>query len=340
MSLPSLSIITVAKNSEYILDDCYSRIIKQDYPKDKIELILVDGGSSDNTKEVASKYGAKVIDGGYPNNQEARRCVGFWHANNEILAYIDSDNLLPDKNWLKQMVLPLVEDNEIIATQTLRYGYDRSETVLNRYYALFGGADPVVFYLKKMDRVWWASKDEEIPGELLEKRNDYYKVKFSFNKTFPTLGCNGFLVKKDVFAKIIGEPEEFFHTDVIYDLSKMGLDVFGILKNEIIHRTATNFRLSLIKRYSYMKVHHQTLQTKRRYKVYDSSSLIDNLRLLKFSVYSLTFIKPLYDATKGFFRKPDIAWFMHPIMCFSFFSLYAFATIEGFLSPKLARRNK
>jgi glycosyltransferase involved in cell wall biosynthesis len=57
MNLPSISIVIPTYNCERTIKACLDSIVRQDYPKDKIEVIIVDGGSKDKTLEIARKYG-------------------------------------------------------------------------------------------------------------------------------------------------------------------------------------------------------------------------------------------------------------------------------------------
>lgn len=327
---PSISIITVGLNCENILDKCYSSIAEQDYPKEKIEMILVDGGSTDKTKEIAAKYKVRIIDGGYKDNQEARRYVGFLHAKNDLLAYIDSDNFLPERNWLKKMVVPFLEDKEIVAAQPLRYHYDRTQSLMNRYFSLFGVNDPVAFYLGKADRLPWFQLKWNLLGEVENETGVYYKVRFSAD-LLPTVGCNGFFVRKSVFDKLDCKAENFFHIDVNLDLIKKGLDCFGIVKTTIIHATAETLRTAIKKRMLYMQVHHQKLNLYRRYKVFDSKERKDVLNLFKYIFFTCTLIRPFYDSIRGFLKIRDVAWFVHPFICVGFLFGYGYATFTSVL---------
>jgi len=53
MEYPKVSILIPTLNAESVLDECLRSIEMQDYPKDKIELIIADGGSKDKTLEIA-----------------------------------------------------------------------------------------------------------------------------------------------------------------------------------------------------------------------------------------------------------------------------------------------
>ena len=57
----SLSIVMPTFNCEKNLDECLRCIRMQDYPQNLIEIIILDGGSTDRTREVALKYGATII---------------------------------------------------------------------------------------------------------------------------------------------------------------------------------------------------------------------------------------------------------------------------------------
>ncbi len=98
---PSISIITPTYNSAKTLASCLESIKNQDY-WGEIEIIIADGGSTDRTLEIAQKYTDKI----YPNplkTGEAGKAAGVKHAKNEIIALIDSDNILPSRDWLSRM---------------------------------------------------------------------------------------------------------------------------------------------------------------------------------------------------------------------------------------------
>lgn len=103
------SIIIPAYNEEEHIKDCIESIKSLDYPTDKIEIIVVDNGSTDNTAKVAIKAGAKVIN--FPKgNVGAVRNRGVKDASGEILAFIDSD-CVAGRNWLSAGVERLLDKN-------------------------------------------------------------------------------------------------------------------------------------------------------------------------------------------------------------------------------------
>lgn len=327
MISPTISIIIPTLNSERTLKDCLMSIREQDYPQEALEIIIIDGGSSDSTVITAESFGAKVIkEPGKKDNPEARKAMGLNKARNEFLAFIDSDNILPHKDWLRLMVEPLINDREVVATQPLRYQYSKKFSLLNRYFALFGVNDPIAYYFNKRDRLSWAEDDWRLLGEAKDRGN-YYLVKFTKDK-LPTLGANGFLIRKDILKKAKVNPTEFFHIDVNYDLVSLGYNRYAIIKDSIIHLTGDNLFTFLRKRLNFMKSYHHQYYNLRRYKLYEPK---DKYKLLVFIIISLTFIKPFYDSIKGFVKVPDLAWFLHPLVCFAILLVYGLGIIENLI---------
>lgn len=84
-----ISVIIPVYNSEKYLDRCLSSILNQSY-KD-IEVIVVNDGSTDSSKEICQKYDVKVIDSEHRGLSAARN-IGIEHANGEWLMFLDSDD--------------------------------------------------------------------------------------------------------------------------------------------------------------------------------------------------------------------------------------------------------
>jgi len=54
-----VSIIIPARNEEAFIAKCLDSVLVNDYPKDKMEIFVVDGMSTDATREIVSKYSSK-----------------------------------------------------------------------------------------------------------------------------------------------------------------------------------------------------------------------------------------------------------------------------------------
>ena len=324
MQFPAISVIIPTLNSAKTIKNCLESIRNQNYNQETIEILIIDGGSQDMTKAIAEEFSAVFIEETDRRRQpEARKALGLARAKNGLVLFIDSDNILPHKEWLKRMLEPILENKEIIAVQPLRYDYNKSFSLLNRYFALFGVNDPIAYYFNKRDRLSWAETNWRMQGKAEDKGN-YYYVQFQKDK-LPTLGANGFLARKEILRKARVTPDEFFHIDINYDLIELGYDKYGIIKDTIIHLSGDNIFSFLRKRLRFMEEYHQKGYSLRRYRLYENK---DRYKLLVFIFFSLTFVKPLYDSMKGFMKIHDLAWFVHPVMCFLIMFTYGYATIK------------
>ena len=107
---PTISIIVPMYNEERHIEACLKSIINLNYPKDKIELIVVDDGSQDNTVSIAAKFDPLILKTHHLGCANARN-IGVSNANGEIIAFLDADDLCKD-NWIKEIV-PYFDDEKV-----------------------------------------------------------------------------------------------------------------------------------------------------------------------------------------------------------------------------------
>lgn len=87
--LPIVSVVITTKNAENFIGECLRAIKRQNYPQNKIEIIVVDNFSIDKTAKIAQKYTKHVYQKG--PERSAQRNFGFHIAKGKYLFYLDAD---------------------------------------------------------------------------------------------------------------------------------------------------------------------------------------------------------------------------------------------------------
>lgn len=97
---PMVSVCIPVKNGARRLGRCLQSLKELDYPQDRLEVIIADGRSTDETIEVARSFGANVIDNP-AQIVAAGRNVAFGAAAGDIIASTDDDCIVP-RDWIKR----------------------------------------------------------------------------------------------------------------------------------------------------------------------------------------------------------------------------------------------
>jgi len=326
-SLPSVSIVIPTLNSGKVLEGCLESIRALDYPKEKIEIIIADGGSRDGTIEIGKKYTDRIVANPLQTG-EAGKSVGLRAARNEIVAFVDSDNLLDGRDWLRRMVEPFA-DKEIVGSEPLYYTHRRQDSIITRYSALLGMNDPLCLYLGNYDRYCCLTqKWTELPVRTADRGG--FLVFELDEKDIPTIGANGFLVRKEAIIATTHEPY-LFDIDAVYELIKNGSNKFAKVKIGIIHLFAGDTRTFYRKQRR--RIRDYLYYNKKAMRIYPWNTL-NKTGVLKFAVSTLLVFPLLLTSAKGYAKNQDPAWFYHVIACWLTLWVYGTETAKDFVGIK------
>jgi mycofactocin system glycosyltransferase len=172
--VPSVTVIVPTRDRAADLDDCLLALSRLDYPRDRLEVVVVDDGSVEPSAvaEVARRHDARLLTNesnrgpSYSRNRAAREAAG------EILAFIDSD-CVADPGWLRELVPFFCWDKvEAVGGRTVGY---YTESPLGRYEEVSSSLDmgkelivesggPSTFYVPSCNLLVRRSNYEELGG--------------------------------------------------------------------------------------------------------------------------------------------------------------------------------
>lgn len=110
----NVSVIIPAYNEEKHIGKCLSSLLNQDYQN--LEIIVVDDGSKDGTKEIVKEHPVKLLVQNHKGAGAARN-NGAKEAKGEILVFVDADQFF-DKSYVSELVKPII-DGKCIGTHHL-----------------------------------------------------------------------------------------------------------------------------------------------------------------------------------------------------------------------------
>ena len=106
---PEVSIIVTCRNNAKTIGECLQALTGQDYPKEAMEILVIDACSTDGTAEIAKRYASKVES--LPLNAPAAYNYAQKVARFDVLGFVDSDAKV-EADWLRKLV-PYLEDPKV-----------------------------------------------------------------------------------------------------------------------------------------------------------------------------------------------------------------------------------
>lgn len=131
---PSVTVLIPARNEEADIERCLRAVLAQDHPHDRMEIVLVDGGSTDRTAEIASAvlseggFDWKIIDnptGTTPSNLNAGLAV----AAGEILCRVDARSIVPPE-YVRLCAEVLSSRPDVVVTGGAQVAVAQDDTTL------------------------------------------------------------------------------------------------------------------------------------------------------------------------------------------------------------------
>lgn len=332
--LPFVSFIvctysTKQHNMHNLIKRCLDSIFVINYPKDRFEVICVDGGSSAETIEMIKTFQVTLINNKkrFPEGRGMGKSQGLALARGDFIAFVDHDNMLIGKNWLREMLQPMLADHLIFGCDC-RLFVRKEDKIINRYLSYIG-TDPF-------------AADISLHGLLglgkvkLKDCGEYYTTEITPEKFF-IAGGNCFIYRKSALDAVGGYTKD---TDVIYQLAKIHLATLAIPKNAATHHYAVySFSNFIKKKILWAKIHVNTLAEKNSAARSGTSSASEKEVRGEFSwapKNKKDLLQMCLKLAKNFIILPnlvvglqktietkDTAWLLHPIAMFVTTAIYA-----------------
>ena len=300
---PLVSYIIPTFNADEYLERCLESIFQQEYPNNRYEVFIADGGSSDKTLEIAKRFNTIILQNEKRFTEYGKK-IAFDKSKGTIIALLDSDNIIGSTDWLKRMIKPLMIDETIVGVES-NYLLAADFTSLNSYANLLVIVDPVARLL--------ASKP--ISTETL---NGYIVKEFEIRAT-PISGANGFLWRRIAILKYNKYADRIGESFLLMEIAKyQKVRIANIPKLGVYHYYCKNLGDYYNKR---KKVARQHLN--RRLELDDT--WVDNkgdFKLTVTALYLLTVLGPLIEACIQLFKSKNLNWLWHPIVSLLSIILY------------------
>lgn len=291
----------ITYNGAASLNRALTSVRNQKYPRDKIEIIVVDNGSQDDTVKVAKFFGAKVIMN-TTDNLYRSLSIAYHAASGEFIYQFDLDEELCHSSFLEKMLKPLADDTSIAASFTRNYP-NKSMSWISRYLSYQPAQlDPLYEYFSP-----------SIEQTIVDKKKDYLLCNFSLNK-IP--GCGHLIYRKDFLIKSPTWNEKYFSDqETLTGVVAAGFTKFAYVPDAgYYHYHADSLSHLLSKRVRNLKGHYLKVESPYKWKWFDTTSVKGITKILLWIIYANLFIPATIRGIIRAIKFKDYAMLAEPVV--------------------------
>ncbi len=299
-----LSIVTPTLNNGKDIEFFLKSIRRQDFPKSRLEIIISDGGSNDNTIKIAKKYNARVINNPHVLADPGVN-IGIESAKGEILMVLACDNIYKDKKALQKMV-DVFQDKTIVAAFPV-HSSEKRDSIFTKYINTF--TDPFNHFV-----YGYAANGRTFRNiyKIISSNKAYDIYDYSSSPDKPLIAvAQGFTVRSG-FAR--SRKSRFDDVLPVIELIKKNNKIAFVHSVKLYHHTVRDLR-HFAKKQSWATIN--ALQ-KKSYGIAHRVNYLSEKQKLRNKIwpfYALSFVFPLINSLYHIVRDRDPMWIFHPFLC-------------------------
>lgn len=231
---PVVSVIMPTLNSAKTLEKVLAAVRAQDYPQEKIEIILADGGSTDGTLDIAKKYSCRIV----RNERIQPECgkqVALQEATGKYAVFLDSDEVMLRNDAFSKKVSYLEGKVRVKNFTTAGLLNPPSYALINDYTNRYG--DPFSTYMYGID-------GGDYYGSLRRKYKVEYEgdgvlvVSFSDQDFLPIVDGGGHFFDRE-FLLSIADINNLEVIPNVFNLMVSKTRSLAVLSKDFIHHYST-----------------------------------------------------------------------------------------------------
>lgn len=318
MKIPKVTVMIATFNSGKLLGRTLDAIVSQTYPREYLEILIIDGGSSDNTREIATEYGCRIVDN--PKKEPINaKLIGMREATGKYLITIDHDEVIQNRKSIENKVKALIENPECKVALCSGYQCPKDYSRLNQYISEFG--DPFSLFVYRFPKGYKFFEKELRKDYKLVKDNDIYSV-FSFEKMEKQpifeLCCLGTMIDREYFLQFPGVCEDgkvFIHL-FYHMLDKGCYDMVLLKRDPLVHYSADALEryLPKIKWRICNNVHHADMGSSGFSGRQQYGKGISHRKYL-FIPYTVATIPAVIEGIYLSLTRRNYIYMLHPYLC-------------------------
>lgn len=274
----SISIAIPTLNEEFNIRRCLDSIFRQKF-KGRLEVFVIDGGSSDNTLQIVKTYNVKVLRNPQ-KNAESGKMIGLRHSTGEYFMILDADMDLHGTDWFDRMLKPLIDDSNITGSFT-KFITKKGDSLLSCYITIDPiQRDPLFRFLTPA------------PKQVLKyKKKGYWVCKYSPKKIVPAGFC---LYRMQEIKKLkLHKRYKFMELDTLSLFVKAGKDRFAYVPSAGIHHPfLQNIKMLVKKRIRNLQTQFFNQPQQREFTWIDFNNKRDLLRIILWLFYANSILLP------------------------------------------------
>jgi glycosyltransferase involved in cell wall biosynthesis len=313
---PTVSVVMPTLNAERTLERALTAVRAQSLPAEAIEVLVVDGGSQDATREIAQRFGCRVLEN--PRVlPEFAKSVGLAAARGRFGVFLDADEEIIDPASFETKVRLLDQVTTVHSVVTAGLATPQGYTVVSDYANRFG--DPFSYFMYRLDG------GDYVPGLRARAKTIYEDesaVVFRFPPEVALPICDGgghfFRLER---LRTVANVEDAGIVSRVFNLLAAQERQLAVVKRDFVRHYSTSTVRGLVRKIDWRvvgNVHHAASGVSGHSTRESAQPRAFNRRKFLFVPYALSVIAPLADAAWLSWRYRDAGYMIHaPLAVFT-----------------------